>query len=143
MLNLLVTVFCSDLDPALQHELRQYLAARGIEEKFTNSLLLHLHKKEQNQYMDWLQKLKDIMVEHEWCTQILQPHFKFPLRFASLARNVVSYVICVQFPAMMRHELLQKATWRIFQKKTLGFARNQWRIFFRAHYRRFFHRWGS
>ncbi|KAL2225983.1 mitochondrial acidic protein MAM33 isoform X1 [Sesamum indicum] len=55
----------SDLDPALQHELRQYLAARGIEEKFTNSLLLHLHKKEQGQYMSWLQKLKDTMVENQ------------------------------------------------------------------------------
>ncbi|KAI3471704.1 hypothetical protein Pfo_028354 [Paulownia fortunei] len=55
----------SDLDPALQHELRQYLAARGIEENFTNSVLLHLHKKEQGQYMGWLQKLKNMMVEHE------------------------------------------------------------------------------
>ncbi|KAL0339696.1 UNVERIFIED_CONTAM: hypothetical protein Sradi_4486400 [Sesamum radiatum] len=55
----------SDLDPALQHELRQYLAARGIEENFTNSLLLHLHKKEQGQYMSWLQKLRDTMVENQ------------------------------------------------------------------------------
>ncbi|KAI3471619.1 hypothetical protein Pfo_028269 [Paulownia fortunei] len=45
--------------------LRQYLAARGIEENFTNSVLLHLHKKEQGQYMGWLQKLKNMMVEHE------------------------------------------------------------------------------
>ncbi|KAG8371991.1 hypothetical protein BUALT_Bualt12G0021100 [Buddleja alternifolia] len=55
----------SDLDPALQDELKQYLAARGIEENFTNFLLLHLHKKEQSQYMVWLQKLKDMMIEHE------------------------------------------------------------------------------
>ncbi|KAL3632503.1 hypothetical protein CASFOL_025487 [Castilleja foliolosa] len=55
----------SDLDPALQHELRQYLVARGIEENFANSLLVHLHRKEQGQYMDWLQKLKSMMVKHE------------------------------------------------------------------------------
>lgn len=78
-LNLSVTSFCSDLDPALQHELRQYLAARGIEENFTNSLLLHLHKKEQGQYMGWLQKLKDMMVEHEWFTQMAQPHLTFKI----------------------------------------------------------------
>ncbi|XP_051138568.1 mitochondrial acidic protein MAM33 [Andrographis paniculata] len=51
----------SDLDPVLQQELKKYLAARGIEENFASSLLLHLHKKEQNQYMNWLQKLKDMM----------------------------------------------------------------------------------
>ncbi|XP_042001124.1 mitochondrial acidic protein MAM33 [Salvia splendens] len=51
----------SDLDPALQHELKQYLAARGIEEDFTNNLLLYLHKKEQGQYTGWLQKLKEMM----------------------------------------------------------------------------------
>ncbi|KAL7097851.1 hypothetical protein ACP275_10G169400 [Erythranthe tilingii] len=55
----------SDLDPVLQNELRKYLAARGIEDNFTNSLLLHLHKKEHGQYMGWLQKLKEMMVEHE------------------------------------------------------------------------------
>ncbi|KAL8489491.1 hypothetical protein ACS0TY_024914 [Phlomoides rotata] len=53
----------SDLDPALQHELRQYLASRGIEENFTSSLLLLLHKKEHGQYTNWLQKLRDMMVE--------------------------------------------------------------------------------
>ncbi|KAL1555348.1 mitochondrial acidic protein MAM33 [Salvia divinorum] len=51
----------SDLDPALQHELKEYLAARGIEENFTNNLLLYLHKKEQGQYTGWLQKLKEMM----------------------------------------------------------------------------------
>lgn len=61
MVKLSVTSFCSDLDPALQHELKQYLAARGIEEDFTNNLLLYLHKKEQGQYMGWLQKLKEMM----------------------------------------------------------------------------------
>ncbi|KAL6505945.1 hypothetical protein OROHE_022664 [Orobanche hederae] len=55
----------SDLDPSLQHELKQYLAARGIEENFANSLLVHLHRKEQDQYMSWLQKLKSMMVKHE------------------------------------------------------------------------------
>lgn len=51
----------SDLDPTLQQELKQYLTVRGIEENFTNSLLLLLHKKEQGQYMTWLQKLKDML----------------------------------------------------------------------------------
>lgn len=51
----------SSLDPHLQHELKQYLATRGISEDFINFLLLHLHRKEQGQYVNWLQKLKDIM----------------------------------------------------------------------------------
>ncbi|GKE56977.1 mitochondrial glycoprotein, partial [Tanacetum coccineum] len=51
-----------DLDPALQQELKQYLISRGIEESFTNFLILHLHKKEQNQYVNWLQKLEAMVV---------------------------------------------------------------------------------
>nr|GEU91618.1 mitochondrial glycoprotein [Tanacetum cinerariifolium] len=51
-----------DLDPALQQELKQYLISRGIGESFTNFLILHLHKKEQNQYVNWLQKLEAMVV---------------------------------------------------------------------------------
>lgn len=56
--------FCSSLDPDLQHELKQYLATRGIGEDFINFLLLYLHRKEQGQYVNWLQKLKDIIGEN-------------------------------------------------------------------------------
>ncbi|XP_022842313.1 mitochondrial acidic protein MAM33 isoform X2 [Olea europaea var. sylvestris] len=54
----------SSLDPDLQHELKQYLATRGIGEDFINFLLLYLHRKEQGQYVNWLQKLKDIIGEN-------------------------------------------------------------------------------
>ncbi|XP_073027684.1 uncharacterized protein At2g39795, mitochondrial isoform X1 [Primulina eburnea] len=57
----------SDLDPTLQRELKQFLASRGIEENFTNFVLLHLHRKEQDQYMNWLQKLKDSMDDEDTC----------------------------------------------------------------------------
>ncbi|GER25845.1 mitochondrial glycoprotein family protein [Striga asiatica] len=55
----------SDLDPSLQNGLRQYLAARGIEKNFANSLLIHLHNKEHGQYMNWLQKLTNMMTKNE------------------------------------------------------------------------------
>ncbi|CAA0840695.1 Mitochondrial glycoprotein family protein [Striga hermonthica] len=55
----------SDLDPSLQNGLRQYLAARGIEKNFANSLLIHLHNKEHGQYMNWLQKLTNMMMKNE------------------------------------------------------------------------------
>ncbi|KAL1813540.1 hypothetical protein ACET3Z_023605 [Daucus carota] len=48
----------STLDPQLQDELKQYLVTKGIGKSLTNFLLLHLHKKEQNQYENWLEKLK-------------------------------------------------------------------------------------
>ncbi|XP_023771930.1 uncharacterized protein At2g39795, mitochondrial [Lactuca sativa] len=47
-----------NLDLGLQQELKQYLISRGIGKSLTNFLLLHLHKKEQNQYIKWLQKLE-------------------------------------------------------------------------------------
>lgn len=47
-----------NLDLGLQQELKQYLISRGIHKSLTNFLLLHLHKKEQNQYIKWLQKLE-------------------------------------------------------------------------------------
>lgn len=50
--------FCSTLDPQLQDELKQYLVTKGIGKSLTNFLLVHLHKKEQNQYENWLEKLK-------------------------------------------------------------------------------------
>lgn len=53
------------LDPALQLELKQYLISRGIGESLTSFLLFHLHKKEQNQYIKWLQKLEAMVAHHK------------------------------------------------------------------------------
>ncbi|GAB4851633.1 hypothetical protein Ancab_031035 [Ancistrocladus abbreviatus] len=55
----------SSLDPDLQDAFKKYLQARGIGESLTNFLLLHLHKKEQNQYVSWLQKIETILLEGE------------------------------------------------------------------------------
>ncbi|KAI3827686.1 hypothetical protein L1987_01769 [Smallanthus sonchifolius] len=44
-------------DPALQQELKQYLISRGISNSLT-TFLLHIHSKEQDQYIKWLQKLE-------------------------------------------------------------------------------------
>ncbi|KAF9596021.1 hypothetical protein IFM89_006948 [Coptis chinensis] len=48
----------SDLDPQLQATFKEYLIARGIGENLTNFLLLHLHKKETDQYVNWLGRLE-------------------------------------------------------------------------------------
>ncbi|XP_050382548.1 mitochondrial acidic protein MAM33 isoform X2 [Argentina anserina] len=50
-------------------ELDKYLAAKGIGEELTNFLLHHLHKKEQDQYVNWLQKLESFVAKEakpEW-----------------------------------------------------------------------------
>lgn len=87
--------FCSDLDPGLQHELRQYLATRGIEEDFTNNLLLYLHKKEQGQYTGWLQKLKEMM-DGTWVVSVIAAtSFKsYFLIVFSQSINVASEYTC-------------------------------------------------
>lgn len=48
----------SSLDPHLQDALKEYLIAKGIGAGLINFLLVHLHKKEQVQYVKWLQKLE-------------------------------------------------------------------------------------
>ncbi|KAK9069238.1 hypothetical protein SSX86_013354 [Deinandra increscens subsp. villosa] len=48
----------SELDPALQQELKQYLISRGISDSLSAFLLHHIHHKEQDQYLKWLQKLE-------------------------------------------------------------------------------------
>ncbi|GFY96195.1 Mitochondrial acidic protein like [Actinidia chinensis var. chinensis] len=53
----------SSLDPHLQDELKNYLVSKGIEESFTNFLLLHLHRKEQGQYVNWLRKLEEMVAQ--------------------------------------------------------------------------------
>lgn len=61
--------FCSTLDTNLQDELKQYLVSKGIGESLTNFLLLHLHKKEQGQYVNWLQKLEAVVAQNDWSRQ--------------------------------------------------------------------------
>ncbi|CAH9134912.1 unnamed protein product [Cuscuta epithymum] len=48
----------SSLDPRLQSEFLQYLQAKGIDENLLSFLVLHLHKKEQGQYVNWLHRLQ-------------------------------------------------------------------------------------
>lgn len=57
---------CSSLDPQLQDALKEYLVSKGIGESLTNFLLLHLHKKEQVQYVNWLQKLESSVTKGKW-----------------------------------------------------------------------------
>lgn len=55
----------SSLDPQLQYALKEHLVSRGIQENVTNFLLLHLHKKEQGQYVNWLRKLESLVAKSE------------------------------------------------------------------------------
>ncbi|PIA53644.1 hypothetical protein AQUCO_00900308v1 [Aquilegia coerulea] len=48
----------SDLDPQLQAMYKEYLMDKGIGEDLTNFLILHLHKKEKDQYVNWLARLE-------------------------------------------------------------------------------------
>ncbi|VFQ71731.1 unnamed protein product [Cuscuta campestris] len=52
----------SSLDPRLQTEFLQYLQAKGIDKKFLSFLVVHLHNKEQGQYVNWLHRMKDMVV---------------------------------------------------------------------------------
>ncbi|XP_043690645.1 mitochondrial acidic protein MAM33 [Telopea speciosissima] len=51
------------LDPQLQDAFKEYLISRGIGKDLTNFLLLHMHKKEQGQYVNWLQKLEAMVAK--------------------------------------------------------------------------------
>lgn len=64
LFSLFISIF-SSLDPQLQDALKEYLVAKGIGENLTNFLLLHLHKKEQGQYMNWLHKLESLVAKSE------------------------------------------------------------------------------
>nr|GME21222.1 mitochondrial acidic protein mam33 [Ipomoea batatas] len=57
--------FPSSLDPTLQTEFLRYLQARGIEENLISFLVLHLHKKEQGQYVNWLHRLQAMAAQDE------------------------------------------------------------------------------
>ncbi|XP_021741044.1 uncharacterized protein LOC110707331 [Chenopodium quinoa] len=51
----------SELDSDLQDAFRDYLHTKGIGESLMNFLLVHMHKKEENQYVNWLQKLQGML----------------------------------------------------------------------------------
>ncbi|KAF6151057.1 hypothetical protein GIB67_042392 [Kingdonia uniflora] len=53
----------SSLDPQLQDKFKNYLIARGVGEDLTNFLLLHLRKKENGQYVNWLCKVETLLTE--------------------------------------------------------------------------------
>lgn len=55
----------STLDPQLQDALKEYLISRGVEESLTNFLLIHLHKNEQGQYLNWLQKVESSIAKRQ------------------------------------------------------------------------------
>ncbi|TKY62642.1 Mitochondrial acidic protein MAM33 [Spatholobus suberectus] len=55
----------STLDSELQHALREYLIAKGIGVSLTNFLLHYLHKREQEQYVNWLKKGEAAFVAKE------------------------------------------------------------------------------
>ncbi|KAM5558702.1 hypothetical protein ABKV19_020404 [Rosa sericea] len=55
----------SYVDIKLHRALKEYLEAKGIGEELTNFLLHHLHKKEQGQYVNWLQKLESFVAKPE------------------------------------------------------------------------------
>lgn len=58
-------MYASHLDPQLQDALKEYLIAKGIGENLTSFLLHHLHKKEQGQYVNWLNKLESVVAKGE------------------------------------------------------------------------------
>ncbi|KAF7814359.1 Mitochondrial acidic protein MAM33 [Senna tora] len=55
----------SELDPDLQDSIKQYLIAKGIGENLIMFLLHYLHKREQEQYVNWLRKGKSFVSESE------------------------------------------------------------------------------
>ncbi|KAG4927842.1 hypothetical protein JHK85_054328 [Glycine max] len=55
----------STLDDELQDALKEYLIAKGIGVSLTNFLLHYLHKREHEQYMNWLKKGEAAFVAKE------------------------------------------------------------------------------
>ncbi|KAL5728922.1 hypothetical protein ACHQM5_001945 [Ranunculus cassubicifolius] len=48
----------SDLDPQLQAMFKEYLNDRGIGEDLVNFIILHLHRKDNDQYVNWLSRVE-------------------------------------------------------------------------------------
>ncbi|KAF5750239.1 hypothetical protein HS088_TW03G00572 [Tripterygium wilfordii] len=55
----------STLDPQLQDTLKEYLETKGIGKNLTSFLLHYLHRKEQGQYVNWLQKLEAFVAKED------------------------------------------------------------------------------
>lgn len=55
----------SHLNPVVDSAFTEYLEARGVGGSLVNFLLLHMHRKEQNQYVNWLQKLQETVSQGE------------------------------------------------------------------------------
>lgn len=53
------------LNYELERALKVYLVGKGIGEELTNFLMHHLHRKEQGQYVNWLQKLESFVAKPE------------------------------------------------------------------------------
>eukprot|EP01018_Ginkgo_biloba_P029886 Gb_27592 [translate_table: standard] len=51
----------SSLDYELQETFKEFLEARGIDIDLANFLIIHLHKKEQQQYVEWLHSLESLI----------------------------------------------------------------------------------
>ncbi|XP_058107310.1 mitochondrial acidic protein mam33-like isoform X2 [Magnolia sinica] len=51
------------LDPKLQKAFKEYLVVRGITEELTDFLLLHLHKNQQLQYLNWLHRVETMFAK--------------------------------------------------------------------------------
>ncbi|KAG8646635.1 uncharacterized protein LOC110622259 isoform X2 [Manihot esculenta] len=49
----------------LHEVLKQYLEAKGINESLANFLIQHMSKKEQSQYVNWLQKLESMVAKDD------------------------------------------------------------------------------
>ncbi|XP_057718455.1 mitochondrial acidic protein MAM33 [Arachis stenosperma] len=56
--------FFSELDSKLQDALKEYLISKGIGTSLTNFILHYLHKKEQQQYVNWLKKGEDFLTKN-------------------------------------------------------------------------------
>ncbi|KAF3790788.1 Uncharacterized protein EJ110_NYTH15940 [Nymphaea thermarum] len=54
----------NSLDPELQKGFRRFLWVRGVDTQLSNFLLVHLHKKEQSQYVKWLQHLESMIARN-------------------------------------------------------------------------------
>lgn len=89
---------CSSLDPQLQDSLKEYLVSKGIGESLTNFLLLHLHKKEQVQYVNWLQKLESSLTKGKWQPVAGLTHtsvfFLINTQYILLYEDFLSYILC-------------------------------------------------
>lgn len=55
----------SELDPKLQDSIKDYLIDKGIKENLIMFLLHHLHRREQEQYINWLKKGESFVAKSE------------------------------------------------------------------------------